>query len=289
MLSVLNTLAIRKLSRGQGRHTRGAVYLEYAIGITAAAMITLGAAIPFFTNVKETYEEFSEILEAPAVFIIRQDGMSYSHSNDNVDEEESNPTGWVGDDETSQPSSPPPEPEPEPEPDPEPETDSPGVCPAWSYFNYGFVKTQTMVQIHVPGKIIGIHGTKGNPKKKKDDSIDLEDVSELGDEYSTFVLAIEYDGVHEHFTDHNRISVFSLHGEKIINRALVKYEEPGDIRQGDEYIVAHTKDLIIDLSGTLFGSKEYNASNQTGNDEVGNNDTYLSFHDIGCVIYRPED
>jgi len=249
-------------------------------------MITMGVVIPMFTEVRDNYREFAQIIKAPPIFVIRKDGLSYSDGSEE-DGEDSEPTGWV--DDTPDPD-PQPEPIPEPEPEPQPTPDEEaGVCPAWIYFDFGFVKTQEMVQIHVPGKIIGVHGTNGNVKKKKDTSINLEDVEELGDEYTTFVLGIEYDGVHEYFTNHNRISVFSLDGEKIINRALVKYEEVGDIRQGDEYIIAHTQDLIIDLTGTLYGNREFKEDGQTGQEDFGNNDKFLSFHDIGCVIYKPED
>jgi hypothetical protein len=273
------------LCRELSRSARGAVLVEYLIGVSAVAMITLGAVIPLFTEVRDSYQEFAEIVKAPPVFIIRRDGMVYSEA---PEEDTSDPTNWVSDDPDSEPEpSPEPDPEPDPEPTPDPEEDD-GVCPAWIDFGYGFVQTQTMVQIHVPGKIIGVHGTNGNVKKKKSSSINLDDVEELGDEFTTFVLGIEYDGIHEYFTDHNRISVFSLDGEKIINRALVKYEETGDIRQGDEYIIAHTQDLIIDLTGSLYGDRQFDEETQAGDQDFGNNDSFLSFHDIGCVIYRPE-
>ncbi len=272
------------------RNVRGAALVEYLIGVTAAALITMGVVIPFFTDVRDSYKEFTQALKAPAVFIIRRDGILYEDtgSGSSTDTSGGDPTGWVGDDTTTQPD-PTPDPAPEPTPEPDLAPEDTGLCPAWSYFDFGFVDTRKMVQIHVPGKIIGVHGTNGNVKKKKSDSIDLNDVTELGDQYTTFVLAIEYDGIHEYFQDHNRISVFSLDGEKIVNRALVKYEKPGDIRQGDEYLIAHTQDLIIDLSGALTGNRSYDPESQTGSQDVGNNDTFLSFHDIGCVIYRPEN
>ena len=278
--------------------TDGASILEYALGVSAAAMITVGAIIPFAHSIQDKYDEFATIIKDPPVFVIRTSGIDGSDPSDGSDGGSSDGStggstgdGTGGDGNDGGTTTPPDESTPD-NPDqgttPDDEDDAAGSCGAWSHFDYGFVRTRTMVQIQVPGTVIGIHETNGNPKKKKDTQIDLDNVRPVGTADERFVLAIEYDGVNEYFTSHNRVSIFTLSGERLLNRALVKYEEPGDIRQGDEYLVTHNHDMIIDISGILAGDKTYDETSQPGDTDVGNNDDKLWFHDIGCVIYRPE-
>lgn len=277
----------------------GASILEYALGVSAAAMITVGAIIPLAHTIQDKYDEFASIINDPPVFVIRtsgldgndppdgSDGSSGDGSTDGSEDGGTDGTGTGGSGETT----PPPDETTPGTPDegstPDEDDDAEGSCGVWSHFDYGFVRTRTMVQIQVPGTVIGIHETNGNPKKKKDTQIDLDNVRPVGTAEERFVLAIEYDGVNEYFTSHNRVSIFTMSGERLLNRALVKYEEPGDIRQGDEYLVTHNHDMIIDISGILAGDKTYDETSQPGDTNVGNNDDKLWFHDIGCVIYRP--
>ena len=270
--------------------TDGASILEYALGVSAAAMITVGAIIPFAHSIQDKYDEFATIIKDPPIFVIRTSGIDGTDPSDDSDGgsgggSTGGSTGGGGGMTTPPDEAIPDNPDHDTTPDEE--DDATGSCGAWSHFDYGFVRTRTMVQIQVPGTVIGIHETNGNPKKKKDTQIDLDNVRPVGTAEERFVLAIEYDGVNEYFTSHNRVSIFTMSGERLLNRALVKYEEPGDIRQGDEYLVTHNHDMIIDISGILAGDKTYDETSQPGDTNVGNNDDKLWFHDIGCVIYRP--
>lgn len=259
--------------------------IEYLIALSAVAMIVLGTVVPYSQRLKTAFDEITSTLRNPPVVIIslKPGGSQQAVPPgswtvpDGANQTEATHDG-SSQDETDHD-----------EQDSEAETEliETAGCGVWRDFDFGFFETQNMIQILVRGDRIGLYEVKGNPSKKGSQSIDLESVEALGGESSLYLLAIEYDGVNEYFTSHNRVSVFTLDGEKIVNRALVKYESPGDLRQGDEYLITHTQNFIIDIDGTTLGNTVYSEEGQAGRDDVGNNDNVLDFHDIGCVIYRP--
>lgn len=157
-------------------------------------------------------------------------------------------------------------------------------CGPYLAQKYGFIKNGPSVEIVVPGSLIGISGPNNFSYGTH---TTLTGLNPLGSPDSRYLLAIEYDGVHEFFQDHDYVSVFDMNGNKIINRSLVKIDSPDDIHQGDEYLIALTHDLVIDLNGFYKANetRSYTLADKVGHPDFGNNDGLLQFRDIGCVMY----
>lgn len=155
-------------------------------------------------------------------------------------------------------------------------------CATYTDFATDFLPSKINVAAIVPGAWIGtippetfVHGA----------SMTLGPITRMGGYNSRLLLGIEDDG-DDRFSHGDRLSIYRLNRERVVNRALVRIDDDADIRSGDEHLVTHTKSLVLDIHGfsELPELRTYGLDAKSGASEFGTNDGMLDFIDLGCLI-----
>jgi hypothetical protein len=169
----------------------------------------------------------------------------------------------------------------------EEEVDDSDACGEWVDLDEGFAQGPHVFQARVPGNVLGLF--RNAKVDKKTGELDVLDVESLGYESEQLLLLIEFDGSRFYFTEHNRLSLFTLDGQqKIVNRALIK-ENHDPYFQGDEHIVSHNNKLVIDIGGLpeASGTVTYGEASFEGEIGRGNDNGRFDFSEFGCLVFPP--